>query len=170
MNNYSSYRCNIKSGDIIAYSHYEWASWYDLQVQAVRFFTQSEYSHVGLVIEFGKRLFILESVTPVIRLVPLSNTLGNDGFYHIPMDKDISDDELEFGLLKIGKGKYSKLQAIMAQLRKLKVGEDDLWECAEFVIECRKRSGVDLGDIATPSEVVKAAGKLGKSINLVVPD
>ncbi len=167
---YSDYRGYIKDGDLIAYSHYSWASFYDLQVQAVRLFTQSEYSHVGIVIELGGRLFILESVTPVIRMVPLSNTLSKDGFYHIPMHTRVTDEELEFALSKLGNGKYSKLQAIMAQLRKLAIGEDDLWECAEYVIACRRHSGIDLGPVATPAEVVKSALAKGKSLNFVAPD
>jgi hypothetical protein len=167
---YSQYRENIKDGDIIAFSHYEWGSLYDLQIQAVRLFTQSEYSHVGIVVEFGGRLFLAESVVPVVRLVPLSNLLGKKGIYHIAMHTRISNEELEFAMSKVGSGRYSKWQAIMSQLKKLRVGDDDLWECAEYVIECRKRSGVDLGPVATPAEVVQAALDQGKTMHFVQPN
>ena len=164
---YKDYRVKIKSGDLIAYTHYGWSSWYDIQVQIVRMATRSQFSHVGMALELGGRLFILEAVTPVIRLVPLSGTLGKHGFYHIPLEADISSDELEFALSKIGKGKYSKLEAVMAQLRKLRIGEDDLWECAEYVICCRKFSGIDLGSIATPAEVVESALRIGDRKSVV---
>lgn len=164
--NYSEARPQIRSGDLIVLSHYKWASWYDLQVQAVRFGTQSEYSHIGIAWVIGGRVFVVESVTPVIRMVPLS-LMVDEGFYWIPLDADIADAELEFALSKIGTGRYSKLQAIMAQLRTLKIGADNLWECAEFVIMARKLSGVDLGDKATPSAVVRAAQDRGAPVYFV---
>ncbi len=154
--NYQTARPAFRSGDLIALTHYKWASWYDLQVQAVRFFTQSEYSHVGIIWVFGGRVWVIESVTPVIRIVPLS-LMANDGFFHIAMEAEMGDAELTFLLSKIGRGQYSKLQAIAAQLRRLNIGADDLWECAELVVAARRLSGVDLGDKATPSAVVMAA-------------
>lgn len=161
---YSENRHKIKSGDIIALSHYKWASFYDLQIQAVRIFTQSEYTHVGLVWECAGRLFVIESVTPVIRMVPLS-TMAEEGFYHIPMNVPITYAELEFALDKVGNGKYSKWQAIKAQLNLLKSGEDNLWQCCEFVKECRKLSGVDVGNKITPSGVVKHLQELGYAVS-----
>ena len=163
---YSEIRHNIKSGDIIALSHYKWASLYDLQVQAVRLFTQSEYCHVGLVWKIGGRLFVIESVTPKIRIKPLSHFV-KDSFYWMPMKANICNDELEFALEKIGEGEYSKWQAIKGQLNLLKIGKDNNWQCAEFLIECRKRSGVMLGDKATPSAIVKAVQALGRPVYLI---
>ncbi len=163
---YATARSQIKSGDLIALSHYKFASYYDLQVQAVRFFTQSEYSHAAMAWVIGGRVWVIESVVPVVRMVPLS-LMAEEGFYWAPLGVDISDPELEFALSKIGVGKYSKLQAVMAQLRQLKVGADDQWECAEFVITARKLSGVNLGDKATPSAVVRAAQDLGAPVYFV---
>lgn len=163
---YATVRSRIQSGDLIALSHYKWASWYDLQVQVVRFGTQSEYSHVAMAWVVGGRVFIIESVTPVIRLVPLSLMVA-EGFYWAPLGADISAPEMEFALSKIGVGKYSKLQAVLAQLRGLKIGADDLWECAEFVMTSRKLSGVLLGDKATPSAVIRAAQDLGAPVYFI---
>ncbi len=163
---YETARPLIKSGDLIALSHYKWASWYDLQVQIVRFSTQSEYSHVGMAWVIGGRVFLVESVTPVIRMVPLS-MMAKDGFYWAPLGKDISDPELEFALSKIGNGRYSKLEAVLAQVTGIQIGADDLWECAEFIIAARRLSGVDLGDKATPSAVVRAAQDLGAAVAFV---
>lgn len=163
---YSEIKSKIKSGDIIALSHYKWASWYDFQVQMVRVFTQSEFTHVGLVWEVAGRLFVIEAVEPVVRITPLSHC-AEEGFYWAPLNTPISDEELEFALSKVGKAKYSKWQAIKSQFKSLKVGEDDLFECAEFVICARKLSGVNLGDVATPSEVVKAAQESGSPLYFV---
>lgn len=163
---YVQLRSSIKSGDLIALTHTKFASWYDLQVQAVRFGTQSEYSHVAMAWVIGGRVWAIESVTPVIRMVPLS-LLAADGFYWVPLSADIGEPELEFALSNIGIGKYSKWQAVLAQLRRLKIGADDLWECAEFVIACRRLSGVDLGDKATPSAVVRAAQDLGAPVYFI---
>lgn len=153
---YDAIRHLIKPGDLIAISHYRWASWYDVQIQAVRVFGRTEYSHVAEVVGMlGDRLMIVESVVPVIRTVPLSSLL-EEGFYWTPLP-EMSDAEFAFLTARLGKGKYSKLQAIMAQIKRLAIGADDLWECAELLIIARRLSGVDLGGHATPSAVVKAA-------------
>lgn len=166
MTTYSDIRSEIQSGDLIVFSHYKWASWHDLQVQAVRVFSSSEYSHIGVAIVFAGRVWLAESVTPVVRLVPLSN-FAEGGFYVIPTRNPMTDTEQEYLMSKVGVAKYSKWQAILAYLNKLKIGQDDLWECAEYTICARRLSGLDLGDSATPSRVVKEALKQGLRIHYV---
>jgi len=166
---YSAYRSSIKDGDIIALSHYKWASWYDIQVQAVRVFTQSEYSHVGIAWWANGRLFIIESVTPVVRIVPVS-TLAEEGFYHVPLGVETSDAEIDFALSKVGIAEYSKIEAILSRLNKITIGVNSRWSCAEFTIACRSLSGVDLGSLATPSAVVRAAQNLGSPVYFVSSD
>lgn len=163
---YEQVRPLIRSGDVVAFTHRKWSSFYDIQIQAVRFFTQSEYSHVALVWEIAGRLFLIESVVPLIRIVPLSMFV-NDGFYHLPMQCEMNDAELEFALSEVGKGEYSKWQAILAQVRGIKVGADALWECAEFVIASRRRSGIELGPKATPSAVVQKALERGTPLTYI---
>lgn len=159
---YADARDHIQSGDVLAWSHYNWASWYDLQVQAVRIATESEYCHAALAWVAGGRVWCIESVEPVVRVVPLSNLIER-GFYWLPMRVPMSEAELEFALSKVGNGRYSKLQAVQAQVATLEIGVDDLWECAEFTIACRRLSGVDLGNVATPAAVVKACQVLQDS-------
>lgn len=166
--NYADARVHINTGDLLAWSHYDWDSWYDLQVQAVRIGTASEYCHVGLAWVFAGRVWVIESVAPVVRVVPLSNLL-EQGFYWLPIPPNMSGSELEFAFSKVGKGRYSKVQAVAAQLNLLDVGADDLWECAEFVIAARRLSGVDLGPKATPSAVVKRAQELGSACHFINP-
>ena len=72
MKKYSEYRDQIKSGDLLAWSHRGFRSWHDFKVQAVRLFTQSEYSHVGIAWVVGGRVFVIEAVEPRVRIFPLS--------------------------------------------------------------------------------------------------
>ena len=166
MKKYNEVRDSIKSGDIIALTHTEWDSLYDLQVQAVRIFTQSEYAHVALTWVVGGRVFVIESVTPKIRIMPLSN-LKDSGFYWIPTNHPMTDAELEYGLSKVGMGEYSKLQAVQGQLETLHIGEDDEWQCSELVIAMRRLSGLDLGPKATPAAVVQKALEKGLTLSYV---
>lgn len=166
MTEYESYRKNVKSGDLIAVSHTGWKSLNDALCQIVRLGQRSEYCHVGLVWRVSGRLFVIESVKPVVRITPLSH-FAEKGFYHVPLKKSVSAQELEFALSQVGVGEYSNLQALKGFFKHLTIGEDDFWQCAEFVIACRKISGVDLGQVATPSEVVKAALEQGYEINYI---
>jgi hypothetical protein len=166
---YSEHREKIKSGDIIILSHSKWGSFYDLQVQAVRLFQESEYSHVGLAWKCSGRLFVIEAVTPYVRIFPLSN-YAQEGFYHIPLKKPMESKELEFALSKVGNGKYSKWEAILAFFRALSIGKDNLWQCAEFVMTCRKLSGVNLGGVATPAAIVKTALENGYQLKYIQGD
>lgn len=163
---YTTIRDQVQSGDLVALSHSAWASWRDLQIQAVRFGTESEYSHVGMTLVYGGRVWLLESVQPVVRMVPLSNMVAG-GFFWIPMQAPVCEAELEFALAEVGTGEYSRWQAVLAVLRQLRIGVDHIWQCAEYVIACRRQSGVDLGDEATPSAVVRAAQEMGKPCYLI---
>jgi hypothetical protein len=156
MNPYSEVRHRIKSGDVIAVSHNSLKSFYDLQVMGVRFFQASKYAHVGLAWRVGGRLFMLEAVTPFVRMVPLSH-FAEEGFDVICLTTRMSAAELEAALEQVGRVGYSKWQAILGFFKRLKLGADRLTQCCEFVIVNRAISGVDLGDTATPSAVVDAA-------------
>lgn len=166
---YSEARDTIKSGDLIFLTHRKWSSWYDIKVQLVRFFTASEYCHAAIAWCIGGRVFIIESVVPLVRIVPLS-TLADDGFYFAPSKISMSSAEMEFALSKVGTGKYSQIRAVLAQLIGIKIGDGQFLECAEFVIACRRLSGADLGDKATPSAVAQAALISGSAINFVSKD
>jgi hypothetical protein len=163
---YNTIRDEIKSGDLIALTHTKIRSWYDLKVMAVRFFTKSEYCHVGIAHVYAGRVWLIESVMPKIRMVPLS-LMADGGFYWVPSKVLMTEPELEFLVSHIGKGDYSQWQAILAQLNHLKNGADELWECAEFVISGRWLSGADLGGKATPSAVIRAAQDDGDPVFFV---
>lgn len=160
---YSECRDEIQAGDLVVFTHYKWASLYDIQVQLVRLFSLTEYTHVGVIVKIGNRLFIAESVSPVVRLVPLSN-FAEEGFFVIPTRNPMTDEELEYLLKHVGKAKYSKWQAIKAWLNDLDIGKDGEFECAEYVIAARRLSSLDLGPRAVPACVVQEA--LNKGLRL----
>lgn len=157
---YADYRSHIKSGDLLAWSHRGWKTWHDFKVQAVRFFTQSEYSHVGIAWVFKGRVFVIESVTPVIRIVPLSNLLPCY-VAKIPHSRWTPEAE-EFAMAMVGVGEYSQWEAIRAYFNDNR--DPDAWECAEFVKAVLSHCRVQLEGRAVPSDVVLGAQKLGASL------
>lgn len=164
--NYATARPLIRSGDLLAWSHKEWGSFYDLQVQAVRFFTQSEFSHVGVAWRFGERVMVFESVSAGVRLFPLSRQVP---FYWTPMPVEWNAAADAFAFETLGQP-YSKLQAIAAQLGILKAGRDAVWECAEWAQACYQRLGLELKCKATPAALMEAALGLPNGVQRLVKE
>lgn len=147
---YQDARLKIKSGDVIAWTHKSFASFYDLQVQAVRFFTRSEYSHVGIAYVLNGRVFVLEAVSSGVRMVPLSKY---QPFFWIPVASHFDEVTEEAAFEKLGEP-YSKIEAIKAFFTKLSVGSNGVWECAEYVQYVLLKAGIFVDCKSTPSEVV----------------
>lgn len=160
--NYAQARPLIKSGDLLAWTHRSWGSWHDIKVQIVRFFTQSEYSHVALAYEMDGRLFAYEAVMPLVRIFPLSK-LGE--FYHLPLNTNWTPEVRDYAMSHVGE-EYSQVQAVLAMARPLE--HDSKWECAELVLAVLEKAGVSLGTKAVPSAVVREAKLLGSIEVLVV--
>ena len=158
---YKDVRTQIKSGDILAFSHVGWKNWHDVKVNMVRFFTQSEYSHIATAWVTGGRVFVIEAVMPLVRIYPLSK-LGD--FYWIPMDALWTLETEEFALSKVGE-KYSQLQAVAAYFGEPK--KDSLWECAELGKSIAAVDGIVIDCNPTPANVVKTLQKMGKTIHYV---
>jgi len=155
---YDDYRAHIKSGDLLAWSHRSLKSWYDLKVWMVRILTASEYSHVGIAMVFGGRVWVIESVTPVIRIVPLSNLRP---FYctDVPgVQWAPAVDEFAFSL--VGHGDYSQCEAMRAYFEK-NDPDNDAWECAELAKILLERAGVKLDGRAIPSDLVLEVQRRG---------
>lgn len=161
MKNYAQIRETIKSGDVLAWTHRKWGSLYDLQVQAVRLFTQSEYCHVGTAWVVGGRVFVIEAVTPKVRIYPLSKLLP---FYLLPMNGNWTMQAEEFGLAQVGM-EYSKLKAIESLFRVPK--SDGLWQCAELTAAIAKLNGYEIGHKVTPSALVESALEYSSGLLLV---
>lgn len=159
--NYQDARPYIKSGDLLAWSHKTWLSWYDIKIQIVRFFTRSEFCHLGTAWVVGDRVFVIEAVIPLVRIYPLSK-LGD--FYWIPMSAGWSRETECLALSKVGH-RYSTWDAIKAPFTKLK--NDDVWECAELASRIALSDNINLGTTYVPTDVVEQALGLGKPLYLV---
>ena len=127
--NYSEARPLIKSGDILAWTHKGFGSWYDIQVQAVRFFSRSEYTHTGIAFCVAERVFVLESVGVGIRMFPLSLELP---FFWLPLPEWWDEDVATAAFSKFGQP-YSKLEAMRSMFHRFVPGKNSTWECAEYV-------------------------------------
>ena len=149
--NYAEIRSDIKSGDLLAFQHGSWKSWKEIKTLAVRVFTASTFSHVGIAWVTSGRVFVLEAVTTGVRIFPLS--LSGD-FYLIPLKAPWFSVTEEYALSKIG-FPYSELKAIYAALYELKRGE--VSECAAYAREIMYRDGIDLGSMSRPDTVVLTA-------------
>lgn len=155
---YSEIRDSIKSGDILAWTHrFKW-TWYDIKCYAVRIFTVSEYSHVGIAVVQNGRVWVLEAVTPTVRLVPLSGEIP----CYIVGGTGLTEAQLLKGMALVGKAKYSQLEAIKAFFG-LNSVENDKWECGELV-----NYVLDLEGQAVPSKIVESMLDKGSTITKVM--
>ncbi len=142
---YAEARPLIRSGDVIAQTHRRWDTLADLQIQAVRVATQSEYSHVGIAWSIAGRLFVLEAVGAGVRIFPLSR--AGDFFL---LDRGIWSDEAEARAMRHVGAPYSKLDAVRSFFG-LSDDTDDAWFCSEYVCVVL---GIKL-DKPTPAELVR---------------
>jgi hypothetical protein len=144
---YCDARPLIKSGSLLAWSHRGWGSWYDIKIQFVRFFTQSEYCHVGVAWVVGERVLVIEAVMPKVRIYPLSS-LGS--FYWIP-DFMRWDNSVETKALSYVGTDYSQTEAIAAFFEHSL--HPDKMQCAKLVATL---AGFERTN-RTPSEMVDHA-------------
>lgn len=157
--NYLDARSKIKSGDLLAWTHRSWSTWKDIKIQLVRIFTRSEYSHVGVALVFGGRVWVVESVKPLVRIVPLSNLLPCY-WAHVGLPWNPKVEEYALGL--VGSAKYSEWEAIRAFF-----GDNhdpQAWECAELVQAIYREAGMHLRSRAVPSDVVQDILERGATI------
>lgn len=163
--NYAAVRNTIRSGDLLAWSARKVESFHDLKVQAIRVFDRTEYTHVGLAWRSGGRVWAVESVTPVVRVVPLSNLLP---CYQLALHAPWSLAAEEYALSFVGNEeyRYSQWEAVRAFFGRSDAGNKRI-ECAEFVRMVYARMGVELPGRATPSDTVQAMLARGSALNFV---
>ena len=159
--NYAIARPLIRSGDLIAQSGGVWTSWHGIKVNLVRMFTRSTYSHVGIAWVVGGRVFILEAVKPKLRIYPMSK-IGD--FYLLPTYANWADTTEQLALEKVGVD-YSEQVAVRAFFKPLQ--EDDVRQCAAYVLAVLRADGIKLGNRATPDAVVLAAMRRGADCTLI---
>ena len=158
---YKEIRPLIRSGDLIAQSNGSWLTVAGIKTNLIRMFTRSTSSHVGLAWVVGGRVFMLEAVRPKLRIYPLS---GIGDFYHLPLNVTWSEDTEEVALKNVGVT-YSQLVAIKAFFGPLK--ENDVRQCAAYVLTVLRSAGVNLGTSAIPDHLVLKAMQAGSSCLLI---
>ena len=158
---YKNLKPQIKSGDVLAWTHKGIKSWKDFEVFIVRLAQRSEYSHVGIAWVVGERTFILEAVGSGLRIYPLSKELP---CYHIKTDIKWTKKVEGYALSKVGEP-YSKWEAIKGFLTGKTTKGDGQWQCAEFCKAVLANAGMKLGGKTTPSGLVDELLNQGKSLN-----
>jgi len=150
---YLNYRENLVSGDVVAWKGKSLVS------KIIRLFTNSEYSHVGLVWVSNNRVFIIEAVYPLVRIVPLSSLLP---CYVISMGKSLEPYAESNALSMVGVATYSAWEAILSYFGLNR--DPSSWQCVEFVKSILKDNNQEILGLDTPSEFILNIQKQGKSV------
>ena len=161
MAKYLDHRDKIESGDLLAWSHRGIKSFYDFKIWLIRLFTQSEYTHVGVAWVVGGRVFVIEAVTPYVRIVPLSSLLPA---YVVNVNAMWNDSAEEFALSLVGKAEYSQLEAIKAYFGLNK--NPSMWQCVEFYKAVLAFTNLYFTGRDVPSDLVLEAQKIGSTTYL----
>lgn len=156
---YETARTEICSGDLVAWSVRKVRNLSDLPGMIVRIFTASEYKHVGIAWVIGGRVFVVEAVSPCVRIYPLSAQVP---FYHVNMSVEWADSLESYLLSQVGVD-YSLMDDIRAYFGKPAADNKGV-QCAELCNDFYEAAGIHLGDAYTPSEVVEACLQQNRQI------
>lgn len=127
-------------------------------------FTRSDYSHVGVAWADHGRIFIFEAVGTGVRVFPLSRELP---CYWVKRPKELGNGALEWAFSKLGNKYESKWKMVVDFVKSLRLGENDRWQCSEYVLGILEQDGEVLTNVATPTGVVKAAMQRWGSLTFV---
>lgn len=157
---YKIARENLRTGDMVVFSKRKFTGMSGLITFLVRFFTMSDYNHVGIVWFVGGRYFLIEAQVPEVKITPLSK-MGS--FFYIPMVLDVKESHLDQLLEKVGE-EYSELEALKAYLKKSDM-TNNKWICVELVRFFYELFDMKLDDCFTPSDLVREImTKYGKQL------
>lgn len=153
--NYLDARPRIRSGDLLAWGHEAWRTWHDLEVQAVRMFTRSEYAHVAVAWRIAGQVWVIEAVVPQIRVFPLSRLLP--AYWLTGEKRNAWTHEIEEAVIKIVGQDYSKWEAVRSFVGKVVPGANAKWQCAETAAYLRAALTLEDYGSPTPTTLVRAA-------------
>lgn len=159
--NYQDIRSEIRSGDILAFSHFGWSDWRDWVGELIKFVTRSQYTHLATAWVVGDRVFVIEAVLPVVRIYPLS--LKGD-FTWIPMNSTWKSTTETAALSYVGYP-YSILDAIESVFKE--PTHEHGWECAEIAKYLANLDGAGLKSTPTPGNIIRELQWLGKELKFV---
>lgn len=146
----------IRDGDLLA-----WSDRRGLYANVIRFFTMSEYTHVGIAIIENGELYVVEAVAPVVRKVKVINRMP---FFHIPMNIEMNRELKNKALSFIGK-KYSTIQALLSWFNFYV--NDDKWYCTELAYEFYEEAGIVFDKHLTPTDFIRQAVNRSKIIKKI---
>lgn len=145
---------DLRSGDLLIFAEDGRTGFSAFALGAIRFFTRSEYAHVGIAVRNGDDVCILDAVVPSVQYRKLRKS---ETFYFVPMHLNIVDGDLHKVVVKYRGLKYSVLDAFRAYFG-LTLKDDNRYQCVELVDEIYREQGLDLNvGRLTPSNIVKAA-------------
>ncbi len=107
---YSDIRNTIQTGDLLAWDIKKIGSVSDLVLKAYQKIFKANYSHVGVAVILGGRVFVVEATLPVVRLYPLSR---KPDFYIVPCSIETKNTYIEYLFDKLGDA-YSLFDLIKA--------------------------------------------------------
>ena len=124
---YSEIRSEIKTGDLIAWNDAEIDSFFGFVLYLYQKILKANYTHVGVALRIGGRIFIVEATPPEVRLIPLKMT---SDFYHIKANvKANPQNQIKFLLATLGT-RYSLWDMVKAVF-KLGRSNNDFY-CSEL--------------------------------------
>lgn len=153
---YQFIRSQIKSGDVLAFSHFGWDNWRAVIGSLIKFVTRSEYTHMGTALVMADRVFVIEAMIGGVRIFPLSR---KGDFTWISMDAPWKP-ETEIAAMSVIGDPYSVLDAIKSVFKQPTL--DHGWECAEIAQYLAQMDGFKVPSTPTPAHVVKDLLALGK--------
>lgn len=159
VNLYSNIRNEIKTGDLIAWKTTKITSFFTFILYLYQKILKAQYTHVGVAVREGDRIFVLEATPPVVRLHPLS--LSGD-FYLIPTKFERRSSQLDFLLVTLGR-KYSIFDMVRSMF---KFGTDNSdYYCSELCADYYNAIGHINNEWAgeTPDAIVREILKVNKN-------
>lgn len=167
---YSQMRGSIKTGDLLIWNKKRIANFVDLFLFLYQKIFNTKFSHVGIAIVFGDRVFVLEANPPEVRLIPLS--MKGD-FYYLPINYEWKPEYDAIAFTHIGEP-YS-LWNFIRDILNLSIDKSSTY-CSLLAAEIYRKIGYmpeeDMG--TEPKELVdyliKKAGLTEDSLQLIVID
>lgn len=155
---YSQIMKEIKTGDLIAWKTDKYRSILTFILFLYQKLTGALYTHVGIVVKIGGKLYVIEAVPPLVRIYPLEN---KEEFYWIDAKVNApAARQLKFLTSEVGKP-YSILDMFKSVFR-LENNTKDYY-CSELAAEFYYNFGYisDKSVGHSPDTMVRAISEIG---------
>lgn len=132
---YSEFRKELKTGDLLAWDTTEIVTFFDFVLFLYQKILKAKYSHVGIVLRFGERVFVMEAVPPFVRVFPLS-MLSNFSVIKTNLNSSNNPevDRLYCNALLKHSGKRYSLTDLIKGMFDMKPDDSSLY-CSELALD-----------------------------------